>query len=425
MDFGLELLQKFANACIQTFAQPFYYIGILFVILHYRRQILLERKLFHSRLHSLLEETGRTLIRGLVAGILVSVLMAFIGVSLSLEAIIGVWAASAAMMLFRARFLCLAYGVGVLGIAQFAFGWFPQLQEISRLGTVFAAIDRIDIPALLALVGVLHLAEALLIRRYGSKMSSPLFFAGKRGKLIGGYQLQGFWPMPLFLLIPAETSGTMLPWQPLFGGDWSGGWTMMAFPVLIGFAELTMSRLPQQKALWSSNWLLLYSGIVLLLAVGAHFLPALTVVAALVGIALHELLVWYSTWDEGQQRPLYVHDERGLHVLAVLPKSPAAELGILPGEIIHKVNGTAVHTKEELHVALRLNPAFCKLEVINLDGQSKFMHRALYSGDHHQLGVILSPDQDAGYYVEMKHSSIFAYARAKLTGYSRNNSASM
>jgi hypothetical protein len=52
-----------------------------------------------------------------------------------------------------------------------------------------------------------------------------------------------------------------------------------------------------------------------------------------------------------------------------------------------------LNNQEDLHAALRLNPAFCKLEVLNYSGESKFLQRAIYDGDHHQLGMILVPDE--------------------------------
>ncbi|MNC52221.1 Cell division topological determinant MinJ [compost metagenome] len=63
-------------------------------------------------------------------------------------------------------------------------------------------------------------------------------------------------------------------------------------------------------------------------------------------------------------------------------------------------------TKEELHAALRLNAAFCKLEVRNTAGESKFLQRALYAGEHHQLGAILSPDEKAPVAVRLQPLSL-------------------
>lgn len=44
------------------------------------------------------------------------------------------------------------------------------------------------------------------------------------------------------------------------------------------------------------------------------------------------------------------------------------------------MNGKLIHSKEQLHSALRQNSAFCKLEVQNHQGESKFLQRAIYAG---------------------------------------------
>ncbi|MNJ56061.1 Cell division topological determinant MinJ [compost metagenome] len=100
----------------------------------------------------------------------------------------------------------------------------------------------------------------------------------------------------------------------------------------------------------------------------------------------------------------------------MLPGSPAAELGIQVGETIIKVNGIPVPTKEELHAALRMNSAFCKLEVRNLAGESKFLQRAIYAGEHHQLGAILAPDDKAPVAVRMRPISLIHLLRPRREG---------
>ncbi|MFD1903675.1 hypothetical protein ACFSQ7_05385 [Paenibacillus rhizoplanae] len=121
-------------------------------------------------------------------------------------------------MLFRVRYLCFAYAIGTLGIVQFVLSFFPETLQSGAAGTVAAAVREMDIPALLALAALLHVAEALLARWQGPRLATPLFLAGKRGKVVGGYQLQAFWPLPLFVLIPAGTGIGELPWHPLLGG---------------------------------------------------------------------------------------------------------------------------------------------------------------------------------------------------------------
>lgn len=415
MEIAKELLWLAMDAGLQLLMQPFYYISIILIALLYRRQVLLERKLFHVRLNGWGLQTWRTFLGGLIAGLAVSVVMAFLGISLTFGAVLCIWVTAIVLMLFRVRFLCFAYSIGVLGITQFILSWFPQWQPNGFIGDIKSTIMGLDIPSLLALAAVLHFAEAVLVVIQGSKFATPLFLEGKRGKLVGGYNMQSFWPLPLFLLIPATGGNMVLPWTPFFGGEgWSSGFGILVLPVLIGFGEMTQSMLPRQKALMTSKRLVIYSAVLLALSLLAEWWSPLMIVTALAALGLHEGLVWYSRYEESQKSPVFVNPTKGLRVLAVLPGSPADELGILAGETILKVNGALIHNKEELHAALRQNSAFCKLEVQNHQGESKFMQRAIYAGDHHQLGAIVAPGPDDHLSVKMKPLSLFAIVGMKL-----------
>lgn len=417
MELTQEIFARFIGSLLQLFIQPLYYLGILFIILQYRRQVMLERKLFHTRLHSVVEEVWRTILWGWVAGLAASFVMGFLGVAITMEAIVWIWGISIVLIFFRLRYLCFAYAAGGIGILWSVVQWFPQWADMEAIRWLTLPLSKLDMPSLLALAGILHLIEALLIRWQGARAAMPLFMEGKRGKIVGGYQLHGFWPVPLFLVIPANTDGSWLAWTPLFGGGlWSDGWAMIAFPVVIGFAEMTMSRLPLDKVRLSSTMLFSYGLVVVALALIAEFLPAATIAVSALVIMLHEALVLYSGWEETKRSPFYVHSPQGLKILDVIPNSPAMGLGIVAGEIIYKVNGVRVGTKEELHKAMQLNSAFCKMEILNLEGQSKFVSRGIFAGEHHQLGILLAPDEDAMYYVGTKQSSLFAYLAARITG---------
>lgn len=409
VDWGEQIVRAVA----QLLLNPLYYIGIAFIILQYRRQISLERKLFHSRLHSLIGETWRTLLWGWLAGIMASVLMLLFGVTLSLQAMLLIWGISLLLMLVRVRYFCIAYSVGIIGLLHSLALFVPSAVDWPWAGWIFATALSVNIPSLLALAAILHLTEGLLVRWQGSRMATPLFMESKRGKLVGAYHLHGFWPVPLFLLVPSETGISHLPWNPWFVEGGAAGWGMVAFPALIGFTSSTISKLPYLKARFDSTLLLGYSVFVLCAAIGSYYWEPLILAASLLTLLLHEGMIAYSNSQEETAHPLYVHDTRGLKILAVLPNSPAAESGIRAGEIIRKVNQRKVITKEGLHLAMQLNPAFCKLEIINLDGHSKFVSRAMFAGEHHQLGLILCPDDKAVYYVEQKPASIFAYFRKR------------
>lgn len=422
MDVALELLWHVCDGLIQLLIQPFYYISILFIMLFYRQQVLMERKLFHVRLHSWGLQTWRTIMGGLVGGVCVSLVIAFLGISLSREAIICIWVVTLLLLCFRVRYLCFAYAIGILGVIQFIVDFFPKWQPESFLGTVVGTVRGLDIPALLALVAVLHLAEAILVKKQGPSFAMPLLVESKRGKLVGGYQMQAFWPLPLFLLIPAQTTGSVLPWTPLLGGDgWSSGFSLLALPIMIGFGEMTQSLLPKQKANVTFKRLFVYSIILLALSLLSAWWSPLMIVAALASFLMHEGLIWFSRLEEQQRSSIFVHPTQGLRVLSIVPNSPAEELGIVPGETLLKVNGVTLRTKEQLHSSLRMNPAFCKLEVQNLAGESKYLQRAIYAGDHHQLGVILAPDQDVTVTASMSPVSIYQIIGMKLNTRKRSS----
>jgi hypothetical protein len=427
LDFILELLRQAGNALVRLLIQPFFYIAIVLIVLQYFRQIRQERRLFSVRFHPWPRLLARTLLSGIATGLLVSAAALFLGVRLTADAVYWIWGAAAVLVLFRIHYLCFAYSVGLLGVLQWALGWF----DLSSYGEWYAAaaesLAALDIAGLLLLVAVMHLAEALLVRRQGGRYANPLIVDGKRGRLVGAFQLQGYWPVPLLLLVPAAGGAdTSLLWTPLLWHNLSPlDWTITALPMVIGFSTLTRSLLPQEKARQSAKGILLYAVILIVIAGAAAWWSPLVPAAALCALLLHEGLTIIDRRRESHRSPLFVHDERGLRVLAVVPGTPAAELAIGSGEIIHKVNGMKVRTKEELYQALHLNSAFCKLEVLNHEGQIKFVQRARFAGDHHQLGLVLSPDEQAVFYAGGSSSTVADLFRRTRTARRKDTSTTL
>lgn len=419
MEWAWPWLTTLGEALLQLFTQPFYYIAVILIALIYHRQLLQERRLFHVRLQSSITQTIRALLGGIVIGVIVSVISIFLGAHLTLASVICIWAATLILALFRIRYLCFAYAAGLLGVVQFGLnlgsGWQPE----GWIGSVTEALRALDMPALLVLAALLHLGEAMLVRLQGVSMASPLLFEGKRGKLVGGYQLQHFWPIPMLIMVPVTGGGAELAWSPLLNAG--GSYMLMALPILLGFGEVTQSMLPGQKVQISAKRLLLYGTGLLVLSLLAAWWSPLMVVAALAAFVGHEFLVWYSGFEEQHRSPVYVHPVHGLKVLGIIPDSPAAELGIEAGETLYKVNGVMVDSPEELHRALRMNPAFCKLEVRNHQGESKFMQRAIYEGEHHQLGVLMAPVSHEAWAVQLRPLTLFHIITLKLFARRKNN----
>ncbi|MBL1992678.1 PDZ domain-containing protein, partial [Klebsiella pneumoniae] len=72
-----------------------------------------------------------------------------------------------------------------------------------------------------------------------------------------------------------------------------------------------------------------------------------------------------------ETRPAYFAARNdGLVVLDTIPNTIGAELNLLPGEMITKVNGVIPRSAEEFYDALQTKTtgAFCKLEVLDTNG---------------------------------------------------------
>lgn len=411
VNFILEIGVQVGRVVLQGLLSPFYWLSIMLIALHYRRQVVLERRLFAVKMHSWIRHTWHAWLGGLLAGIFVSLVAIGLGISLASRVVILLWIITFILLIFRVRFFCLAYSASLLAMIQYSLCVIvPRWEPDGWLGEAIVCLRIMDAAGLLVLVALLHAAEAILIRKQAARLAGPLFIKSKRGRIVGGYCMQGMWPISLFMLLPAATGGETLSWTSLIDGHlWQGGWTLITFPVVIGFSELTFTKSPRQKAVLSSSRLFAYATLLLALSLLALRWELLVPIAAIAALFMHEGLVWLSHREETEHSPFFTQDAGGLRILAVLPNSPAAELGIVGGEVITKVNGVKVTTKEQLHQALGMNPAFCKLEVNNLTGERRLLQRALYTGEHYDLGVLPVPDDCVKYIARVQAPSLFSY----------------
>ncbi|GIQ70011.1 cell division topological determinant MinJ [Xylanibacillus composti] len=428
MEMLTDGLINLAQAVGMLFLTPFYYIALLFLWLLYRRQMYLERRCYHTRLHSLAGPMLAAVGAGWAVGLAMSLIFPFIGMQVNGQTLILLWGTALLLVWLRIRYFCLAYAAGMLGIIRGVYellpaSWQDGHQVHAAAGWLTDAVAGVHVPSLLILAALTHMAEAALIRLQGSRWATPLFVEGKRGKIVGAYGIQGFWPVPLFLMVPAgDAGGIALPWHTLFPAGAESGWTFAAFPVLIGFSELTKTRLAEVKTRMTAARLAAYSVFLLALALLTLWQQWSLIPAGILAILLHEAIALLSHREEERDPPLFIHDSRGLRVLGILPGSPADKMGIRAGEIITAANGRKVRSKDDLHRAIQTNSAFCKLELLDRRSEPRFVQRALYAGQHHQLGIILSPDNRTDVYVEFLSKPLWSYFKMKMAGLRRRGS---
>lgn len=425
MDIWVQWIMAMITGFPSLLTNPFTYLLLLVIALQWKRQVEMERKLFSAKLNTVAEGVIQSVFYGCLGGLVLSLLFIGLGVVFSLEPFIYLWVIAVVLLLFHVRYLCFAYAGAILGLLVLLARWFPQGREVSFLSGVWHTLDGIYLPSLFVMVAFLHLTEAFLIYLVGGKRATPIFIQSKRGRLVGGYHIQHFWFVPLFLVV----EGSHNPISPLFAGwpmfsaELVGPLSLLLLPAVLGFSEQAFSSTPKQKAKFSAKWLTVYSFILLGLTIASVYIAEWLIISAIIFSFLgHEAIIWYSRWREHKQTPIYVHPQGGLKILAVIPHSPAQKMGLQAGEVLVKVNGQAVGKRKELYQALTSNLTFCKLEVINLEGHLKFSKSSLYEYDHHQLGVILAPDEDVPYFLEEKQINLWQLLRQKVEKKDKNSS---
>jgi hypothetical protein len=415
--FNQEWLFEIFAGLGQFFLNPLLYVFVLLIYLHYRRQMAMERQLFAVRIQTPLIQTIRSLGMGAAGGLAVSLLSGGLGVVVQMQDLWLLWGLAILLALFKLRFLCFAYASGILAMLHTVAKLAPGVAQVPGIGTLWNWFLQAKPVPLLALVAVMHLVEALLIRWNAGRDASPLFVEGKRGRIVGAYLLHSFWLTPLVLFVQTAPgtgfSGAFYPGWPLFS-DEGFTYSVLLLPSVTGFSDLTQAMTPGRKAGQIARQLAVYAVLLLALCYAAVLLPPLVVVAALFALVGHEALFLLSQWQERQMPPYFIQSPKGVKVMAVIPGTPAEEIGIMPGEIIVKVNGQAVRGKEDLYPALQVNPAFCKMEVLTRDGELKFVQCAVYAGNHHQLGIIVVPDSATRVYVDVQKSSVVQLLKQKL-----------
>lgn len=385
---------------------PFTYVALALVILGAWRQLTWERHLFGTRLHTLGELALSRLGKGLGVGFLLSLLLIVPGVSLPPQAFFFLWIIALIFALLGIRFLNFVYAGGVLGIFVLAAGWLPPPQH-PWLEGVWTSLQGISLAALYLFIGLATFAQAVLLAFSRPKEFSPVWIKGKRGKSVGGYQWQPVWFVPAFVVTGAGASffpGLEIPFLaaqgvpplysgwPLFPVESGGGSALILLPLPFSFPARIVASSPRRYLSLSAYWLAGLGLLVAAISLAAYSWAWLAVPALLLSVVGYEGLYGFNRRRERKGQPAYVHPAQGLKILAVIPGSPAAKMGIKPGEVVVKVNGVAVSQPGQLYEALSRNKAFCKLEVTDSRGESRFPQCSLYEDDHHQLGLILAPD---------------------------------
>ncbi|MDR3560158.1 MAG: PDZ domain-containing protein [Negativicutes bacterium] len=391
-----EFFQLIFQGTIQVYLQAMFWLILGIVAFQYWRMQRDQVKMFGVYGYSLWRQVLLAALYGTVGGMLASLLLALTGVTLNQVGLGYIWPVAILLMAINLRFMCFAYAGGLVAASCAIFGW-----------------PEVNVPQVLALVAILHITESILIYISGRQSDVPLILRRDDSRLVGAFNLQNFWPLPLVLLAAVTVPEASLPagsinmpdWWPLLpiaeippeGQTWLYG--MIPVVAALGYADIAVSSSPAARRRRSALHLALYSGVLLTLALLSAHYQWLQLFAALLSPLGHEFLIQMDNRREMRGTPRFIPPDHGVMVLETLEKSPARMLGLKPGDILLELDGMKVDDGFSLAQAISLlSQEFAvsySREGQLLAGSGRFI------GGERRLGLILVPEGYERHYAEI------------------------
>ena len=374
-----------------------FWVIVLLVALQYKRMARTSQQIFDLPEESIWPPVLQATLFGIAGGLVGSILLITVGISVLELGISYLWITAVILMLINQRFLCFAYAGGVLCLFKLIFG-FPAVSVAQVMG----------------LVAILHMVEALLILCSGSLAPLPVYVRTRQGRVVGGFNLQKFWPLPIVALLawvlPSQEiirdAVAMPNWWPLIKTELLQGqgepiYMMMPVVAALGYGDIAITVKPEDKTRRAALELAGYSLVLLILAIGASYQPVLAIFAALFGPLGHELLIRIAQRREMQGEPLFVQPQRGVMVLHILPQSPLRRAaGVIRGDILLSINGQPVNNEYQIQEALLTIAGDTEIEYLSA-GRKQLERTTVRRGAAEPLGFIPAPGRYETVYLEI------------------------
>lgn len=388
VQWGFELLKSAGLFFLHPLFWFFVIVSLAFGYVRIKR----ERKTFHTRIADIYDELKFTYTKGLIPGILLSIVLGVLGISIPLGilAIIAVMTAAVALTL-RANWMSAAYIVSVSMLIGFGLQVNQTEPFLDRFPQGFAVVW----PALAVFLGLLVIAEGAVAYRSAHVKTSPGLVVSSRGLPIGQQLANRIWLLPLFILVPGNGLESHLSWWPVFSVP-GGSFHFLWIPYFVGFGQRVQGSLPETSIRITAKRVCILGLIVSALG-AASLLWTPLAGAAVCAAVLGRIFLSVKQRINDNAAPFYFSKrDQGLMVLGIIPNTPAEDLELKIGEIITKVNGVPVKHVSDFYEALQRNRAYVKLEIIGLNGEIRFDQRASYEGEHHELGILFVKDDREG-----------------------------
>ncbi|WP_225048838.1 PDZ domain-containing protein [Lacticaseibacillus kribbianus] len=329
------------------------------------------------------------LIGGVALGVVVSGVAVLLGLMLPPAATLALSGLCVlALLLSWAGFG--AWGLGLAGLVVVLATRYLDWPPLEAPGVAWAW-------RLAGLVGLLWLGNGALVRWLNPPIDVPSVAASRRGARVATYTRRQFYWVPLVLPVPGAWLAALPYWPQLSISDQH--FALIGLPLVLGLALTTRKQLPKTALKPIGRAYLIAGALALVLGVVGNLRPAFGL-WVLGGLAVLGLALAVATRVAARAGAAFVSETgSGVRLVAVLPDTPAAKMGLEAGDIVLLANQVPVSTQAALYAALQAHPTYCRLKVQRLDGRIKLAETAIYAGAPHELGMVTfdpneTPDVD-------------------------------
>ncbi|TXC91002.1 PDZ domain-containing protein [Metabacillus litoralis] len=370
------------------FIHPLFYLFFLLTLAYGYFRVKRERRSFHTRVRDLYDEMKFTYTKGILAGLILSIILFAVGLSLPFGAIVLCAIVTAVIgFTFRLRWLSAAF---TIGLTFFAISILP-VESAEKFDSFLIGLSETSFTSLSILAGLLILTEGVLIFRTAHQHTSPYIKTSTRGLPIGTHESNRTWMLPLLFLVPGGDLTSTLSWWPVLsiGGQ---PFLLLFIPFFLGFHQRVQGSMPLESIKVTGKRVVWLGVMTLVIAVSSIWFTPAAFIGMFIAMIGREFITIRQRINDDSAAFYFSKRDHGLMILGILPQSPSEKMGLQVGEMVMKVNGYSVTSVEELYQALQKNSAFCKLEIIDFNGEIRFAQRALYDGEHHELGILFVED---------------------------------
>lgn len=404
-------LRTYAIGTLTFLGDPVIWIFGFLIFTQYRGQISAQQQMYDGKVrYRMIDLVSTSILFGIIAGLIGSIGITLGGITFQkFNGIQFIVFLSLMLMIVNPRYVCLSYAGGLLSF------FVLLINDLVRLGYLNQGSDFVqfvqsnmnfDVTALMAIVGVLHFIEAILIRFDGGRGAVPVFMK-KDGELVGAFVMQRFWIIPVLLYV--LVAGTMSPgegvatpnWWPLIGPNLTPEQIQRsifsAYPLIamLGYGDYAVATTVEKKVKRSSNNLMIFSIILILLSLLSVNNTAFKYAAALFAPIAHEAIILLERYREALGRAVLKRTGNGVMVVDTIPESPAESMGIKTADTILRINNNPVNSIDDLIETVNSSYSnFIWADVADIDGKIRVLEYSRYISNGKDFGVITIPNMD-------------------------------